>query len=459
MLKKYFGSWDFYKRAMLLTLPIMAQNGITNLVNMLDNVMVGAVGTLPMTGVTVSNQLLFVFNLCIFGIVSGAGIFSAQFYGNGDTKGVRDSFRLKIILAVILSAVGIGVFLVFGENLISLYLKGEGTAEDRAATLKYAKDYLNIMLVGLLPFALTQCWSGTLRECDRPVLPMCAGFVAMGVNMSLNYVLIFGKLGFAPLGVRGAAIATVISRFAELLVIAIWTRASAKKNTFILGAFKSFKVPLSLTKDVLKKGLPLMANETMWAMGMAAINQSYSLRGLEVVAATNILQTFFNVFSVAFMAVGVAIGIILGQLLGAGEIETAKDSCRKLTVFTVMVSLFFGALFFVAASFIPMIYNTSENVRAAATHLMQICALAFPIDAFAHATYFSMRSGGKTGITFVFDSGFMWAVSVPLAFVIANYTALPILPFYAVVQALNIIKCIVGYIFIKKGYWINRVVA
>lgn len=459
MLKKYFGTWDFYKRAMLLTLPIMAQNGITNLVNMLDNVMVGAVGTISMTGVTVSNQLLFVFNLCIFGIVSGAGIFSAQFYGNGDTKGVRDSFRLKIILSIVLTVIGVGIFLTFGEDLISLYLKGEGTAEDRAAALGYAKDYLHIMLLGLLPFALTQCYSGTLRECDRPVLPMCAGFVAMGVNMSLNYVLIFGKLGFAPLGVKGAAIATVVSRFAELLVIAIWTRASAKKNPFILGAFKSVKVPLALTKDVLKKGLPLMANETLWAMGMATINQSYSLRGLEVVAATNILQTFFNVFAVAFMAVGVAIGIILGHQLGAGEVEEAKDSCRKLTVFSVIVGATFGGLFFVAAYGIPDIYNTTDSVRTMSTSLMQVCACVFPIDAFAHATYFSMRSGGKTGITFVFDSGFMWVVSVPLAFVIANYTALPILPFYAIVQAVNIIKCIVGYVFIKKGYWINRVVA
>ncbi|MBQ9965826.1 MAG: MATE family efflux transporter, partial [Clostridia bacterium] len=166
MLKKHFGTWDFYKKVLVLTLPIMAQNGITNLVNMLDNVMVGAVGTLPMTGVTVSNTLLFVFNLCIFGIVSGAGIFSAQFYGNGDNEGVQRSFRLKIYLALIISAVGIGVLLLFGENLIFLYLKGEGTAEDRVQALNYAKDYLNIMLIGLVPFALSQCWSGTLRECD-----------------------------------------------------------------------------------------------------------------------------------------------------------------------------------------------------------------------------------------------------------------------------------------------------
>ena len=459
MLKKYFGNWDFYKKVLILTLPIMAQNGITNLVNMVDNVMVGAVGTLPMTGVTVSNQLLFVFNLCVFGIVSGAGIFSAQFYGNGDNEGVRRSFRLKIYLALLISAIGIGVLLLFGENLISLYLKGEGTAEDRAQALNFAKDYLNIMLIGLVPFALSQCWSGTLRECDRPVLPMCSGFVAMGVNMSLNYILIFGKFGAPALGVKGAAIATVISRFAELLTLIVWTRATHRKNPFIIGAFKSLKVPLALTRSILKKGLPLMLNEALWSIGMATVNQSYSMRGLEVVAANNILQTFFNVFSVSFMAVGIGVGIILGQMLGAGENEKARDACRKLITFSVMVSVVVGAVFFVAAYAIPEIYNTTETVRSTATALMQICAIAMPIDAFAHAAYFTMRSGGKTGVTFVFDSGFVWAVSVPAAMLLVRFTGLGILGIYAIVQALNLVKCVVGYIFIKKGYWINRVVA
>ncbi len=459
MLKKYFGTWDFYKKVLVLTLPIMAQNGITNLVNMLDNVMVGAVGTLPMTGVTVSNTLLFVFNLCIFGIVSGAGIFSAQFFGNNDNVGVQRSFRLKIYFALVLAAVGIAVLLIFGENLISLYLKGEGTAEDRALTLNYAKEYLKIMLLGLIPFALSQCWSGTLRECNRPVIPMCAGFVAMGVNIVLNYVLIFGKLGLPAMGVKGAAIATVISRFAEFLTLAVWTRVTHKKNPFIVGVFKTLSVPLDLTKSILKKGLPLMLNEALWATGMATVNQCYSLRGLEVVAANNILQTFFNVFSVAFMAVGVGVGIILGQMLGANETEKARDTCRKLITFSVLVSVVVGAVFFVSAYVIPQVYNTTVSVKATATALMQICAFAMPIDAFAHASYFTMRSGGKTGVTLIFDSGFVWAVSVPTAMLLVNLTSLNILWIYGVVQAMNLIKCIMGYIFIKKGYWINRVVA
>lgn len=459
MLKKYIGDRAFYKKVLALTLPIMLQNGITNLVNMLDNIMVGRLDIASSSGVTVSNQLIFVFNLCIFGAVSGAGIFSAQFFGKGDNEGVKHSFRFKIIISLLLSALGIAVFYLWGEPLINMYLKGESGAVDPVLTLNEARDYLNVMLIGLIPFALTQCYSGTLRECGRPVLPMVSGTIAVFINLLFNYILIFGNFGAPKMGVRGAAIATVISRFTELLIVMIWTRATSKSSPFIVGAFKSLYVPKKLVGSIIVKGMPLLINEALWSMGMAAINQSYSARGIEVVAANNILQTFFNVFSVAFMAVGVAIGILLGQQLGARDEKGAMDTCRKLIAFSVLVSLVVGAAFFICAYFIPLAYNYPDSVRLTATRLMQICAAVMPIDAFAHATYFTLRSGGKSLITFAFDSGFMWIISVPVAFILSNFTALNILWLFTIVQLINIIKCIMGYIFVKKGIWIRNIVS
>ncbi|MBQ5764655.1 MAG: MATE family efflux transporter, partial [Clostridia bacterium] len=157
MLNKFFGSKDFYARVMRLMLPIMIQNGITNLVNMLDNIMVGQVGTVQMNGVSVTNQLLFVFNLCVFGAVSGVGIFGSQYFGKGDHKGLRDTFRFKILFCVLLTVLCMALFLIFGDNLIGLYLKGEGSAGDAKASLFYAKQYLNIMLIGLIPCTIAQC--------------------------------------------------------------------------------------------------------------------------------------------------------------------------------------------------------------------------------------------------------------------------------------------------------------
>lgn len=453
--KKLFADKAFYGRVLAITIPIMIQNGITNFVNMLDNIMVGSIGTPQMTGVAVSNQLLFVFNLCVFGAISGAGIFSAQFHGYGDHKGVRDTFRFKVLVCLALTLGGIALFSFAGDGLINIYLSGEGEATDAAASLSYGRTYLNIMLIGLLPYALAQCYSGTLRETGETKLPMYAGIVAVAVNLSLNYVLMF-VVGW---GVVGAAVATVVSRFVELSVVALWTHTHTERNPFIIGALRSLSIPLLLAKNILKKGMPLMINESLWAGGMAALNACYSVRGLDVVAANNICQTFFNVFSVAFLAVGVAVGIILGQMLGAGDNDGAMACARKLITFSVVISIGVGALYAVCTPFIPMIYNTTESVRTLAAQLMLVSAIAMPIDAFANAAYFTLRSGGKTFITFLFDSCFVWSVSVVAAFLLVNYTSLDVVSIFAVCQGLGLLKCALGYVFVKKGIWVRNIVA
>ncbi len=457
-MKKLFGDKKFYRTLIALALPIMIQNGITNFVNMLDNIMIGRIGTAEMTGVAISNQLIFVFNLCIFGAVSGAGIFCAQFYGNGDHNGVRQVFRYKLIFSVLLAVLGIGVFLAGGDSLIALYLRGEGDPASAAASLRHAGEYIRIMLIGMIPYAIAQCYSSTLREIGKPMLPMVAGVIAVLVNLIGNYILIFGKFGAPALGVQGAAIATVISRFVEMGIVIIWTRLKAKENPFIIGVYRSLYVPWSLVKRVTAKGLPLMLNEGLWSAGIAMLNQGYSERGLDVVAANNISQTFWNVFSIAFMAVGVAVGIILGQLLGAGKEQEAQEQSYKLIASSVMISGVVAVLFGIFAEWIPLAYNTTPEIRNMATRLMQIGALAMPIDAFAHATYFTMRSGGKTLVTFLFDSAFVWAVNVPTVLILTRCTDLSVLWIFAIIQFSALIKCFVGFILVKKGVWIKNII-
>ena len=302
----------FNRRILAVALPMMIQNGITNFVQMLDNVMVGQVGTIPMSGVAIVNQLMFVFNLCVFGAASGAGIFTAQFKGREDQEGIRYTFRFKLMVGLLLGAMGIGIFLTFGRELIGLYLAGEGTPEDTAATMAYGMKYLKVMLLGLVPFALGNAYSSTMREVGETTVPMVAGIIAVLVNLAGNYILIFGKFGAPALGVNGAAIATVISRFVELAVIVVW----AHRFPFMHGVYRTLYVPRKRIAQLFINGLPLMVNETLWASGVALVNQCYSMRGLDAVAAGNISQTFWNVFAIAYMAVGNAIGIILGWFGG-----------------------------------------------------------------------------------------------------------------------------------------------
>ncbi len=456
-MKKYIGDRKFYLMVLSVAVPIMIQNGITNFVSLLDNIMVGQIGTEQMSGVAIVNQLILVFNLCIFGGVSGAGIFTAQYYGCGDQKGIRDTFRMKLWLSLFITA-GLLAFACFGTQLISLYLHEAGDTGDLEATLLYARKYLRVMMVELVPFAIIQAYSGTLRETGETMLPMKAGIVAVFVNLILNYILIFGKFGMPALGVEGAAIATTVSRFVELAIVAGWTHRNKEKNGFIREVYRSMKIPGGLVGKVLVMGTPLMVNEALWSSGQAVLMQCYSVRGLSVVAAFNISSTISNVFNVVFIALGNSVGIIIGQLLGAGKMEEAKDAVRKLMFFSVGGCAVIGICLSIFAPLFPMIYNTTEEIRGLAARFIIVSSACMPIYAFVNVAYFTLRSGGKTLITFFFDSVYTWLVNIPLAYILSRYTGMHIIPLYFICQFIDIIKCLIGYILIKKGVWMNMIV-
>lgn len=457
-LRKFIGDKNFYRMVLMVAVPIMIQNGITNFVGLLDNIMVGSVGTEQMSGVSIVNQLMMVFNISIFGATSGAGIFGAQFYGSGDKEGMRHTFRFKVISCISIVIIGILIFLFAGESLISLYLLGEGDAASIEATLHYGKEYLFIMLFGLLPFSVEQIYTSSLRECGETVLPMKAGIVAVFVNLVLNYIFIFGHLGFPAMGTAGAAIATVISRYVQVLIVVIWTHKHSAQMYFIQQAYRSLHIPMKLVLEILKKGTPLMMNEIMWASGMAVLTQCYSIQGLNVIAALNINSTIANLFNVVFIALGSAIAIVVGQLLGADKMEEAVDSNTKLTAFSVMCCFGMGTLLYLCAPLFPMLYNTSDAVKEIATGFIRVSAVCMPLYGFAHATYFTLRSGGKTIITFLFDSCFVWGITIPFAYILTHFTALtPILVFF-LCQSLDWVKCVIGFVLVNKRVWVNRLV-
>lgn len=455
----FVGDKAFYKMVLLIAVPIIIQNGITNFVGLLDNIMVGRIGTEQMSGVAIVNQLMFVFNISIFGAISGAGIFGAQFFGCKDHKGVRNTFRFKIYACLGLVLLGILIFAFWGEELIMLYLHGEEQNEVALqAALKYGKEYLVVMLVGLLPFGVEQIYSSTLRECGETMVPMKAGVAAVLINLLLNVILIFGYLGFPALGVVGAAIATVISRYIQAAIVIVWTHRNAEKLPFIQGAYETLKIPGHLVGNILKKGMPLMLNEIMWATGMAMLMQCYSMRGLDAVAGLNISSTITNLFNVVFIAMGSALSIVVGQLLGAGKLEEAKEADYRLITLTVFSCLVMGGLLILFAPLFPRLYNTTDEVKSLATAFMRVSAACMPLHGFMHSTYFTLRSGGKTVITFLFDSAFVWCINIPVAYVLSRYTGMPIIPLYLICQLVDLVKCVVGLILVKKGIWLNILV-
>ena len=342
--EKFIGDREFYANLIRLIIPMIVQQGITSFVSLLDNVMVGRLGTESMSGVAIVNQLLFVFNLTIFGGLAGASIFGAQFYGKGDHKGVRYALRFKLIFSVLMAVIAIVALLFFNNPLISLFLTESESGGDLVLTLSEAKNYLFVMLIGLIPFSFSQSYSSTLRETGETVSPMTASIIAIVTNFVLNYILIFGSFGAPRLGVVGAAIATVIARYIEAIYLIIHTHRREKTFIFAQGLYKSLYLPGAVVKKILLTGTPLMLNELFWSIGTTMISQSYSTRGLTVVAATNIAGTVWNLFCVIMFAMGNAVSIIIGQQLGAGEIEEAKRTDNKLLFFTVVLHIGVGAL-------------------------------------------------------------------------------------------------------------------
>ena len=312
MLKRFIGDKAFYRRVIAIALPIIMQNLITNFVSLLDNIMVGQLSTAQISAVTiVNNNLLFIFNLCMFGCASSAGIFTTQFHGSGNQEGIRHTFRFKMFSCVLLTVAAAGIFFFGSDMLVGLYLRGEGDPVLAADTLFYGRQYLHIMILGLIPFSVTNAYAGTLRECGHPTVPMVAGIIATVVNLVGNYILIFGHFGAPAMGVAGAAVATVLSRYVELAIVMAWTHCHPEKNPYIKGVYRSLHIPGYLLRSILIKGFPLILNETLFSAGLAFLNQCYSMCGLDVVPALSISTTIYNLtahgaadpFRVGFFAV------------------------------------------------------------------------------------------------------------------------------------------------------------
>jgi len=457
--KKYIGSRDFYMMMFKLVIPMILQNLLMNLVNLIDNIMVGRIGTEQMSAVAIVNQFHFVFMLSLFGATSGGSIYGVQFYGSGDIKGQRDTVRFRLYVNFLITALFVAVFLLFGPELIGSYLNSEGEIGDPILCASYAREYMQIMILGLLPMAFSTAYASVLREVGNTAVPMYASGSAVIANLILDYALIFGKFGLPALGVKGAAIATVISKLIEMLIVVIWTHKRTDINPCIKGLYRSLRVPIPLLKDLAWVTFPLMVNEFLWSGGIAMVNQCYSIRGMEAVAATNICWLVGNLFNVLCLQVGYCISILVGQKLGAGKLQEAKDINNKLFFLSEVLCIAVMFMLIPAGRFIPMIYNTQQEIRDLASRLIVISALALPLQGFSHCAYFTIRSGGRTWITFAFDSLYSWTVNVPLAFVLAHFTTWPLETIYAVVVFSEIIKDVIGYLMVRSDMWMRNIVS
>ena len=458
-MKKLIGTKEFYLRVAALALPLLLQNAVSTFVNLLDNLMVGRIGTEAMSGVSIVNQILFVYNLCLFGGTGGAGIFGAQFHGRGDHKGVRSTFRFNFLLCMGFTVLALGLLAALPDTLIGAFLHGSDVTGDLPRTLAEGRRYMYIMLIGLPAFALTNAYVSILRVTGDNRLPMRSSVTAIFVNLVFNWILIYGRLGFPAMGVAGAAAATVLSRYVELGLILLGTHGKKEPPAFLRGAYESLRIPGDLARDIIRRGLPLLANEMFWSLGMTTLTQSYSYRGLEAIAALNISNTVSNLFMTVLFTMGNVVGIILGNLLGAEEYDKAREACPRLLALGFAACSVMASLLFAVAPYAPRLYNTAPEIMALASGLMRIAAVFLPASAVTNCAYWSLRAGGRTYITMAFDSVFTWVVAVPVAWTLIHLTDWSLLRVYTAVHVSELLKLCIGLVLLRKGVWVNNIVA
>lgn len=446
----------FRNRFFALLIPSIIQISISNFVSMLDDLMVGRLGTAELSGVSISNQLLFICNFTLFGVLSATGIFGAQFFGAKDYKGFRNVFRSKILFGSFVLIVSMLILGIFDTQLIGLFLKGDGARELADNILINAKSYLKIALVGLPAFMLTQCYSGSMRESGDMRRPMQASIIAVISNLIGNYILIFGKLGLPAMGVKGAAISTVISRFVELFYLVRF--AHAPEYPYLKGVYRTLRVPMSLIKRISIKGLPLVINELLWSISMMEVNQILSMRSLIALAAVNITNTLGNLANVFMIGLSQTVAVFIGQRLGENEIEGAKKEAEGFILMAFLLQAAIGFVLLGLSGLFPKLYNVEAEVKLLATSFIITTAMISPFSGATVCSYYILRSGGRTMITFFTDSVYNWLVWIPVIYFLVVGTKLDINLVYRLSYATMLVKCLISVSMVKKGIWARKIV-
>ena len=437
-----------WRQILLFSIPLILGNLLQQMYNTVDSIIVGNfVGSNALAAVGSSTSLICLLIAFSMGASAGAGVIVSQFYGAGDENGVQRSAHTALMLALILGIVLTIAGIVFSPAI----LRWMRTPEE---VMNQSVLYLRIYSYGLVFNVIYNMAAGILNAVGNSRRSLMYLAVASFSNIFLDLWLIGGM----HMGVEGAAIATVLSRYVELGIITVWSHTHTDKVPYIKGVYRTLKIPKELTQQIVAKGLPLILNEALWAFGIAILNQCYSTRGLAAVAGINISSTITNLFNVVFIAMGSALAIIVGQLLGAGKLKEAKETDTKLIFASVVSCFVIGTIMAIVAPLFPQLYNTTGEVKELATFFIIFSAFMMPFNAFLHSAYFTLRSGGKTLITFFFDAGFVWIVSIPLAMMLSRLTDMPVRVLYACCTGADLIKVVIGYILVKRGKWVVKIV-
>lgn len=436
---------SFQKSVLTIALPLMLQQLIVSSVNLIDNLMVGQLGDVSLSAVSMANRFYMIVWAGVNGTIASGVIYLSQYKGADDTNHMQQSYRFMLVSSYVLCIILFAISFFFPDKVISFFIND-------ASVIQEGSVYLKIASISYLPSVLSLAIASSLRALGETKKPLYVSMISVFTNAVLNYLLIFGWLMIPALGVAGAAIATLIARLVEAFVYVYLLNQS--DMPFKTKLVDIFRFEQELAKRITLRAIPLCINEVLWAFGMSTLVKCYSIRGLVVNTAYSISSTIADLFFVLFGGMASAASVLIGTPLGANQLEEAKDNAYKLLCFSLILAFVIIVLMFSASFFAPYFYNVSSEAQHLSANFLRVIALFFGLLVFNTSIYFILRTGGDTKSTLFMDSGFMWSLCIPIVAFLAYQTTLPVLFVYAFGQGCDIVKAFLSYHLLKKEKWL-----
>lgn len=442
---------QFYKKFFILMLPMALKELISSLTNLIDTIMIGRLGDAPIAAIGIGNQVYFLFTVFLFGISCGAGVFSSQFWGKQDIPKMRKILGLNLLLAMGLALVFIFAAVTFPVQIFNAF-KAAPEALNEGVT------YLRIVCIGYFATAITTAFDSSVCCSEKAALPFIVRAIGLLVNVVLNWILIFGRLGAPAMGVKGAAVATVIARFSELAVMlsAVYGRKMIQAALFK----ELFTIPKEIVVKFFKTSSAVILNEMAWALGTTAYSWVFARISPEAIVVITIVQNIERLMLVFFHGGGNAGGVFIGKAVGAENYEEAYEYGKRLAVLSVITSVVLSLIFVAARPIILMPYQVSEEVYNQSMNLLAVVAVMMNIKALTFLLIVGVfRNGGNPGAAFLIDIGCVWLVGVPMVTLGGLVLHLPLLISYAMMCSEEIVKVIISVTYFKKKKWMRNVVS
>ena len=452
-MKRFWGSFDFYKRAIYIALPVMAQALIQNLVSLVDNFMVSGLGDVKMSGVNIAGQILFLFMIFLNTFCMAGGIFLTQFFGAKQKDGMCQAFKFKLFSSGIALIIYFAVCWIFPRWCLSLLVRGNLQAE---AILNQGEHYLSMMGFCGIPMIICYAIGSSLKEIGRVKIPLIIGTISTFVNVAFNWIFIYGNLGAPRLEVRGAALATIIAKSVETICYVIY--CVRKKPKFICALSEFFKLDFALFGEIFKKCSMMLFSEMLWAIAESITVALYNGRGgADVVAGMAASFAISNLFFVSFGGVTTATGVILGSTLGAGKLEEAKKNSRWLLSGGAVFGFAMTLVGFATLPLVNVVFsNLSETARAITRMMVFVQALYMPAWVFINVQFAISRAGGDTMMGMLVDGIGNLGIVIPGMFFMATCTQAGPVAMYAIIKAVEIPKITIAHIWLRKERWLKN---